>query len=380
MNHGIDSTESTDIRRALDRLQDTLEEFSARMREMRRERRQIQEYVVELEREVERAERNASEHAQVGVAERERGEELLDRIAQSERRQSDLLARIAELEQAVRERESLVAEQEDLIQQYQARFDDAREFGARHDTARRELDQEVRRLREELDLVRASEQEALRRAQDVESRHPAGQPSAEDQIEGMSAQLAQLRQTVEDLEAERAELVANRARLTEAYETVRQSERDALGRLGRVESELGEARERERLASAKLVELEQRNRALQTELDSLTAHLRDIGSDHAELENARKLEEELERSRLALAEREQAAASASRQVDTLREQLGLFEQEVGMLRAERERLAGAVNGTADETGALKIREEERQEMIGQIQSAIGLIDRYLSEA
>src|SRR5688500_18138241 len=126
MNQGIHPTESTDIRRALDRLQGSPEEFSDRFRELRRDRRQMHEYITELER-------AASLHSEAGAAELERVSELKERLDASERRQNELLARISELDQAVRERESLVAEQEDLIQQYQVRFDDARDFASRND-------------------------------------------------------------------------------------------------------------------------------------------------------------------------------------------------------------------------------------------------------
>ncbi|MBC8145899.1 MAG: hypothetical protein H7X80_09965, partial [bacterium] len=76
MNQGIDSSESVDIRRALDRLQGTLEEFADRHREVRRERRQMHEYISELEREVDRATKAVNNESQAGAVERERIEGL----------------------------------------------------------------------------------------------------------------------------------------------------------------------------------------------------------------------------------------------------------------------------------------------------------------
>jgi chromosome segregation protein len=324
MNHGIDPTESTDIRRALDRLQGTLEEFSDRFREVRRERRQMHEYIIELEREVERAERAASQQTEAGAAERERTSELLERIEGAERRHGELMSRIAELEQAVRERESLVAEQEDLIQQYQVRFDDAREFGARNESARRELDLEVIRLREELEQSRSTEQEATRRARELEASARDGGPAAQEEVAALTAQLAQLRQSIERLESERAELVSNQTRFSDEFEAVRRSEQAALERSAQLESTLAEMTERERIRTATATELESRNRALETELEALSARLRDVEAARADGEHGDGLD-------------------------------------------------GAASGG-------NLPDEERREMIGQIETAIGIIDRYLSEA
>jgi chromosome segregation ATPase len=371
MNQGMDSTESTDIRRALERLHATLEDLSDRFRDLRRERRQAHEYILELERELEKAERNVSQQSEAGEAERERTAELLERIQQGERRHGELMARITELEQAVREREALVAEQEDLIQQYQARFDEAREFAARTDGARRELDSEVQRLREELELVRASESEAMTRARELEAAVQQGGRSA-DEVAGLLAQLTQTRQALEAIEAERGELVADHGRLADEFQALRQAERSASERLAELERQNVELAERDRIRATIIQELEERNRVLTSEAESLTARARDVETGQAEVERARLLEEELERSRAALAEREQQATSAQHQVDALREQLSLFEQQVGELRAER----GAGEAGA---GAVVLPEEERLAMIGQIESAIGVIDRYLGE-
>jgi len=354
MNHGMDSTESTDIRRALERLHATLEDLSDRFRDLRRDRRQAHEYILELERELERAERSASQQTEAGEAERGRTAELLERVATAERRQGELLARIAELEQAVREREGLVAEQEDLIQQYQSRFDEAREFAARADGARRELDTEVARLREELEVIRVSEQNSAAHARDLEAIVQQSGHSA-DELAGLTTQLAQMRQAIELLESERGQLVADHARLSDEVHQLRESEHAAVDRLGELEARNAELVERDRIRAALVDELEGRNRTLESEAESLTARARDVETGQAEVERARLLEEELDRSRRALAEREQAAAKAQRQVDALREQLSLFEG----------------------NGAVSLGEEERQEMIGQIESAIGVIDRYL---
>ena len=347
MNHGTDATESIDIRRALDRLQGTLEEFSDRFRELRRDRRQMHEYISELERELKKAERTASEHGEAGEAERGQIDELQERIRAGERRQAELLARISELDQAVRERESLVAEQEDLIQQYQARFDDARDFASRSDVERRELEETLARLKAEAESARAAEREARARTAALEAQlAQGGSADAAGQVEALSAQLASMRQTLQVLESERAELVTKHTRLAEEFEAARRSEKAAVERALQLESEWKVADETARLRDAAASELEKRVVALQAELETASTRLRDTDSDGAEVGRARLLEEELERSRAEVAE----------------------------LKAKRSRAAVA----SDSVGAMS--EQERAAMVAQIQSAIGVIDRYLSEA
>lgn len=312
MNQGIVSAESIDIRRALDRLQGTLEEFADRQRELRRDRRQMSEYIVELEREVDRAAKAAADESL------------------SERRQSELLDRIGQLEQAVRERESLVAEQEDLLQQYQARFDEAREFAAKSDASRRELESELGKLRTQRGRPNDS-----RSATDTEH------------VEMLNTQLAEMRQVVERIEAERGELVANHSRLSTELEIVRQSEQSALAQVASLEAELARVSDRERSNSPFVAELEKRNAALESELASVSARLREIDSGHADTQQLRLVERELERSRA--------------EIESLKERL-------------------AKRKDATSTNGVDISSDEREAMIGQLQSAIGIIDRYLSEA
>ncbi|MBC8144065.1 MAG: hypothetical protein H7X80_00690, partial [bacterium] len=261
---------------------------------------------------------------------RERIEGLEEQIRAADRKHADLIARTAQLEQAVRERESLVAEQEDLLQQYQVRFDDAREFASKSDGARRELEAELNQLRSGAPRSDGA-------AVEGDAAH----------VEALSAQLAQMRQVVEQIESERAELVSNHTRITTELETVRQSERVAVARVADLEATLADSNTREQSEAPFVAELEKRNKALEAELATVNNRLRDTDAGHAEIERARLLEEELERSR----------------------------SEVAQLT---DRLATATGGGS--TGDVVIGDDEREAMIGQLQNAIGVIDKYLSEA
>jgi chromosome segregation ATPase len=166
MTQGFESTESLEVRRAFDRLQQTLEELGDRYRELRRERRQLHAYLDELEHERDKSGRDVAQRLEAAATDRKRVGELEELLAAAREERERAEGIVAELEA---QRAQALSEVATLRSQMQESELHGERFDAQQSRVE-ELQRELGRLRQvaairEEDAQHAQQEAAAARAQ-----------------------------------------------------------------------------------------------------------------------------------------------------------------------------------------------------------------------
>jgi chromosome segregation protein len=333
-------TESADIRRALDRLQSTFEALGERYREMRRERKQLRAQIEELQQEREGAELSIQSKLETAVVDRRRTIELEERVVQAEKRTADLHDRMRELEDTLARRESAILEQEELISSLRARIDSDRQREELGWAQEEKLREEVVAAREQ--IARASVEAEMYQARIVKLEQEGRQQEA------LQAEAEELRRRIVGLQTERSRLEEQQLQFAAKLDAATRDTSLARIRVAELERQLAASTDDERLAGQ------------QAELERLRREL----SDAVDL-GARKELETIEKGR--------EIESLRRSLDEVNRQAEILRTRCKQLTTEVERRAGELtifNGSA-------AHDEDRREMVEQIQQAIQLIDKHL---
>jgi chromosome segregation protein len=333
-------TESADVRRALDRLQTTLEALGERYREVRRERRQLRAEIEQLQQERQGVEQSVQSKLETAAVDRRRTIELEERVVQAEKRTADLHDRMRELEDTLARRESAILEQEELISSLRARIDSDRQREELGWAQEEKLREEVVAMREQ--VARASVEAELYQARIVALEQEGRQQEA------LRGELEELRRKIVGLQTERNRLEEQQLQFAAKLDASTRDTSLARTRVAELERQLAASTSDERLAGQQ-AELERLRRELSDAVD--------LGA-RKELESVEK-GREVESLRSSLSE-------ANRQAELLRTRCR-------QLTAEVERRAGELtifNGSG-------LHDDDRRQMVQQIQQAIQLIDKYL---
>lgn len=361
--------DTMEIRRALDRLQQSFEVMSDKYRDLRRERKQLRERIEELHRERDRV--GAANAAQLEMAETDRARaiDLEQRVTQAEHRSEELSSRAADLEQSLKEREALIAEQEDVLAQLRQELTQGRakdeETWMQGEHQREEIDD----LRRQLGQIRAESESYRTQLEQVTAVGEGEVVLPASALEEMRTESASLRGIIAQLRDERSEFESRHlqaiGKLDAATlaETMARTESAALQQ-EKTELEDALAAQREAHARLELKLAEAAERVPDTADDArLEEREREIGELHAALgrkQESHAAEVAQFRDRLAA-------------VDVERERL---EQQAGELRGERDsaRLAAeslklslqqAESGDDERLRAQRTRIEELQRELGQ---------------
>jgi chromosome segregation protein len=325
--------DSTEIRRALDRLQSTIESLSDRYRELRRERKQMRARIEELEGEREQEDLTTAARLEAAAIDRRRVLELDERVVQAERRQVELYERVLELEETLSERERLIVEQEETMS----------------------------RLRSALEEERKREEEGATRS------------------ERASEELLELRRQVADLTGRVAALQSERKRLEE-------QEHQLVGKLDAATRDSGLARMRVEELEEKLATAAAERDAAREQVQSLLAQLKQLESTDDDRLKAQRLRidalsRDLSDALDMAAKKETEAMEAADALDRLQERVTELERDLGSLREERDSLKGEFDRhggeSAPEKGSTWLSQSDRGQLVMQIDDAIRLIDRHL---
>ncbi len=198
--------ETADIRRSLDRLQQSFEILNDRYRELRRERKQLRERIDELHRERALADTAVAVQLEMAQQDRQRAAELEVRAQEAERRNEEVGIRIADLERSLAERDALIADHQEMLVRLREQLEADRqkdEANWMQSEGRRE---ELEELRRQLATVHA-ESEAYRAQLDRLSVVNDGEivvPAST--IEELRSEATSLRQLVAQLQQDRIDL------------------------------------------------------------------------------------------------------------------------------------------------------------------------------
>lgn len=311
-----------DIRKAFERLQRTIGLVADRTRGLQRERKLLLGRIDELEEACLTMDAAVSERSDEALRGRERAAELEEQVLRSQKDQQELHNRVAALENELKDREGLIAEQEDALAQARLRIE---EFESGRSVSS-ELQNRIAALEEEVKKERARADElAANWAQKEESLE------AEKKNEGetLRTELEEERRRLQERAAEWEHRIA-------AAENLRDEMKESAEVLIR-ERDQARATVESMLVRVRQLEAggDEQTSGLQQQIDSLTGDL----------------EEALE------------MASAK-------------EAEAGELR---EQLTQLQKKAVDTNGKIVLDEEEQNELMSQVEAALTLIDKHLSD-
>jgi chromosome segregation ATPase len=317
--------DSSEIRRALDNLQQTLETLSARYQELRRERGELRSRIEELEQERENENLSVSTRLEAAAIDRRRVSELELRVIGAEKGQAELYERIAELETMLGERDAVIVEQEETIVGLRARIESDRKREEEGWGLEERLRDEIAALNDQLSRARSASELAESRLLELESSRGGSVDTAA---------IGELRSKLEDYGRLTESLQSDRARLEE-------QQMQLIGKLDAATRDSG-------LARTRVAELESQLRGLE-ELQPETVRLSDLARESAAaLEATRR---ELQAARQDAASRQQELgdlynAALAREA-ALSEQVTALQRR--LLAAEMEN-EGAAKAVADLMG------------------------------
>lgn len=292
--------QSEDIRKALERLQRTMEQAVDQIRTLHRDRKVLLERINELEEERRAMGASLNERADEALQVREQVAELEELLHRSGQEQETLRLQVLAMQTALNERDGMIAEQEDALVQ------STRKIG--------ELEERLARSRQQIE--------------DLES----GQSQSREQQERLVA-------AGEELEAERRR-AEERSREWEGRIAEAESDRDAMRK------------------SAEAL-LRERDQARAT-VESMLVRVRQL--EAVDGEQLALLRDKVDGLTQDLEEALEMAAGNEAEVSVLREQIADLEAEI-----ER----GATHGGFSV--------EDQEELVHQMESALLLIDKHLSE-
>lgn len=309
--------DTADIRRALDRLQQSFEILNDRYRELRRERKQLRERIDELHRDQELTQVASSTQLEMASRDRQRVSELEEQLHGAERRNEELFNRAADLERSVAERDTLIAEQEDLLARLKENLQGERQ---------KEEEQWVQgeRLREEAEELRV----ALERAREEAARYRAQLEGAPVVAEGdivvpaatlddLRSEAVSLRQLIAQLQQDRVEMEGKHLQAIGKLDAATLAEAMARTEVAALESE------KETLETS-LAEL----REAQTRLEEQIAANAPAGSSEEDAERELARERQMQELHAELAQRQETYAAES----------SLLQERLAAAELERERL------------------------------------------
>lgn len=381
------SNEGADVRRAFERLQETVEILTGRYREARREQRSLQDRLDSLVQERTEADTATAARLEAAARDRRRLIELEEQVLALQNRNATNVGRITDAERTISDREVLIAEQEDTILRLRAELDELKRSGMRQG----EVEERARGLEDELREARLEALAARARSSDLEEQIRTLETSLASIYESHSGMEEKLRRSNESL-ARMTELETRAGELEQELEEARSRVASKGPELDDIKRELARRTEehqeleelvaqlKERLAAA-VVERERQSAAineLRAEVDraALTAE-----SLRQELQQTESSDEERLRAQRAridgltvdLSEALDTAAKRERELEEARRQIEAGRGELESLRNEYERLV--LLGSA--AGGAGLSDEDRQEMVTNINNAIELIDKYL---
>ncbi|HVZ38103.1 MAG TPA: hypothetical protein VHI13_02415 [Candidatus Kapabacteria bacterium] len=364
--------ENADIRRAIDRLQQVVEVLSDRHREMRRERKQLRERIDELTQEREIAVAAASSQMDAAAAERTRAIKLEERARAAEASASELEARVVELERLLADRDAQLAELE-------RGSEDLAVLRASVVAGQRE-----RALLEEKHLQAIAKLDAATRAEAMARTEAAAAANASQALEercdallgekaALEAELANRGAGDAGGAAHAEELEARERDLRAAHETLTRREQEHAAAVASLQHSLAAADTERESLGRRIAELEEHGRAAQSIADGLREQLASAGDTDDERIKALharvgELAGELAESRKLASQRDETAADALREAETLRSRIAGMEDEIRHLKA-----AGGGMPSLFEEG-------ERRLLAEQIDNAINLIDQHLASS
>ncbi len=309
--------DTADIRRALDRLQQSFEILNDRYRELRRERKQLRERIDELHREQELTQVASSTQLEMASRDRQRVSELEEQLHGAERRNEELFNRAADLERSMGERDALIAEQEDLLARLKENLQGERQ---------KEEEQWVQgeRLREETEELRV----ALERSREEAARYRAQLEGAPVVAEGeivvpaaaldeLRSEAVSLRQLIAQLQQDRIEMEGKHLQAIGKLDAATLAEAMARTQVAALESE------KEMLERA-MAEL----REAQTRLEEQVAANAGTGPSEEDAERELARERQMQELHAELARRQETYAAES----------SLLEERLAAAELERERL------------------------------------------
>jgi chromosome segregation ATPase len=229
--------ETADIRKALDRLQQTFEVLSDRYRDLRRERKQLRERIEEMQREREIADASTAAQLELVAGDRRRAGEMEERAGAAEQRSEVLALRIAELEGVVAEREAIIAEQAETINAARAELDQRRHHEEESWTNEEQLRKEVGSLRQQIAQMQAeaeAQQERIGQIVPMEEGH-VSLPAAD--LTAMRREAEELRAMIARLQEERASLEGKHLQAIGKLDAATRAEAMARTEVARLEGE-----------------------------------------------------------------------------------------------------------------------------------------------
>lgn len=238
MTQGIGSGESAEVRRALERLQNTLDIMGDRYRDIRRERRQLRERIEQLEREREAASMSLSARLETAAHDRKRAIEFEERAIQAEKGQADLHQRLVDLERQLAEREAMIAEQSDTIERQRERLDENRRREEESWTQEERFREEIQALTEQLARGQAERDRLGQQIRELEELRNAPPAAADEETLELTRQLAGMRERLGVLDGERADLIDAQAELQHRLDDALRDVAIARGLTGELESEI----------------------------------------------------------------------------------------------------------------------------------------------
>lgn len=384
------SNEAADVRVAFERLQQTVEILTGRYREARREQRVLQDQLDALHKERTEAEVATAARLEAATRDRRRLIELDEQVIALQNRNATSLGRITDAERTISDREILIAEQEDTIHRLRAELEELKRNGARQgeiEERSRAIEAELRESREQASAARGHSAELEGQIQVLEvslasiyESHSGLEEQLHRSVESV-AQLADVEARAEELERQLEEARARSGAAGPELEQIRSE----LARRSEEHAELEElvAQLKERLASA-VVERERQSAAineLRAEADRAALTVESLRQELQQTESTDEERLRAQRSRIEgltadLSEALDAASKREKDLEQARRQIESGRGELESLRSEYERLVLLGNGAA---GGDSFSEEDRQEMVGNINAAIELIDKYLVE-
>lgn len=210
--------ETVEIRRALDKLQQTFEALNDRYRDLRRERKQLRERIDELVRERDASAVANAAQLEMARKDRDRAGELEERLRDAERRGEESFNRVADLERDLAGRDQIIVDQEDALARLRAELEAAR---AREEDAWMQSEhrrEEFEDLRRQLGQAQAESESYRAQLDQIASDREGEATVTTAEIESIRSESAALRKMIEQLQEERAEIEAKHLEAAEGLE------------------------------------------------------------------------------------------------------------------------------------------------------------------
>lgn len=344
----MSTIESSDIRKALDKLQTAFEALGDRYRDIRRERKMLRERIDELIAERENSTVSTAVDLEIAANDRKRVVELEERALRAERKHESLFNTISELEERIQLREASMVEQEDVIAQLRAQVEKTKLGSEGIWTEREGLRAQVDELRGELTTAEQRSSELQKRLDELESSTP---DAAE--LEGLRRALAEQRALAEHLRKERSDLDEKNLQTIGKLDAATRAEAMARTETVRIEDEKGDLK-------SEIAELEARCLLQEDKLRELASFRQEVTVSKGAVEER---EQELLELRTVAKERELAysatQADLRERIETLELERERIARQATDIRHERDAALANVETLTHRLKGLESSDEER---------------------